>query len=203
MATLTMHPDSAVTLAGWTIVSEHPGALAAIPDAIVQHLGFPYDVVTLWARHPSEQDGSRDAAYLQEQQEIGPASSIEVVELTRPHQRNVVWTDRYHLIAAGARATAASRIAGMYAGERHTNFGSHLVTWIHDPSVTTLVADQAYRMPAANGGGWDFDQVVLSCRFALNFDARYPTAVTLRCPPLLAPQIAAALTELATLVSSW
>jgi len=148
MAQISFTPNARPTLSGWSISSSSPAALAAVPDAIIQRLGVTHDTLTLWALHPSEQDGLRDAAYHDERTELGMYAQCEIIEMARPHRPNVVWIDRFHLIATGAAATCASRIAGLYTGGQGI-----LALWLHDGSVTMQLAEHARSMPPVNGGG--------------------------------------------------
>ncbi|MBC7644600.1 MAG: hypothetical protein H7123_05685 [Thermoleophilia bacterium] len=207
MAQITFTSNATPTLSGWSISSHSPAVLAAIPDAIVQRLGVAHDTLTLWACHPSEQDGLREAAYQDERTELGIYAQCEVIELARPHRPNTVWLDRFHLVATSAPASIASRVAGLYVGGDGSPVGhpghNRLALWLHDPSVTMQLVDHARSMPLANGAGWDLDAVALSCRCSLLVDARRPGVVELRCPPMFAPAIGETLLQLSQLVASW
>ena len=207
MAELQVAPRATSLLSGWTIASSNASALAAVPDAIVQRLGVTHDTLTLWAQHYSEQSGLRDDAYAEERAELGIGARYEIVELARPHRPNVVWLDRFHLVATSAAASTASRIAGLYTGNEHA--GQHggsatrLTMWLHDPSVTSMVAAHAAAQPAIEGASWDDDTIAMSCRCCLLIDARRPNNVELRCPPIFASAIGEALMQLTQLVAHW
>ena len=207
MADLHLALRATSLLSGWTIASTNASALAAVPDAIVQRLGITHDALTLWAQHYSEQSGLRHEAYAEERDELGIGARCEVVELARPHRPNVVWLDRFHLVATSASATTASRIAGLYTSAEHA--GQHggsatrLTMWLHDPSVTSMVAAHAAAQPAIEGAGWDDDAIAMSCRCCMLVDARRPGTLELRCPPIFAAGIGEALTQLSQLVAPW
>mgnify|MGYP001450466077 CR=1 FL=1 len=102
----------------WTLRSANPSVLAAIPDALVQVLDLGGEALAAWALHPDEQQGIRDAAYHDELREIGHGPIVEVRELVRPWQPNVVWVDRYHLLVVAAQPTLGSRLLGLYVGSK-------------------------------------------------------------------------------------
>ena len=76
----------------WTLRSDHPGALAAIPDAIVQVLGLDADVLSAWAVHYDEQNEYAENAYANERRELGHGPVAEVISLPRSPQPHVVRT---------------------------------------------------------------------------------------------------------------
>ncbi|MCW2925683.1 MAG: hypothetical protein JWM98_3087, partial [Thermoleophilia bacterium] len=89
----------------WTLRSDNPSVLAAVPDALVQVLDLGAEAMSGWALHPDEQAGGASAAYGDELREIGHGPLVHVVELARPWQHNVVWVDRYHLVVVAAPPT--------------------------------------------------------------------------------------------------
>lgn len=197
MASLEITPE--LTQPGrWHVASDTPAAVAAVPDAVVQVLGFTTDVSACWALHASEQDGARDQAYVHERQELGPAATVEVLELLRPRQPNVVWVDRFHLLALGAPAAAASRLLGLYVdGE------GQLVTYLYQPVSTPAVSEFISQAPHSGGSGWDDPSLVAQCRLVVRADKGRPNQVTLLTPHVLAQQVGQALQQLAAHVAHW
>jgi hypothetical protein len=182
----------------WLVRSDHPGALAAVPDAIVQTLGLGNDHLTCWALHPTEQDGYRHDAYLDERGELGLGAAVDVVEVLRPRQQNVVWVDRYHLIATNAPAATATRVLGLYTGGK----GSVLL-YVHDPSVGGTFAQYVTNVPHAGHIGWNAPHMAAQSRFGVYATDRAPMQIELVCAPAFAPQVQQALQQLAALTASW
>jgi hypothetical protein len=197
MAQLHVTPRAGLLCSGWSITSESPAALAAIPDSIVQLQGLAADSMTVWATHPSEQDGLRSSAYTTEISELGPECRVDVVELVRPRQERVVWIDRYQLVAGGSRAERASRIAGLYAGSAGT-----CAIWVHHPSVSAGIESHAAGVARTVGDGWADEQITLQCRFVALVSGSRST-VEVRCPPASAPAVLQALDQLGRVVAHW
>lgn len=182
----------------WTLQSDNPSVLAAIPDALVQVLDLGDDVLGAWALHPDEQNGGRDAAYHDELHELGIQSVVEVRELARPWQQNVVWVDRYHLLVGAANPAVGSRLLGLYVGSK----GRIVISMFH-PSVTALVQSEYDTMPNENGRDWDRQQHIANARFALRYDPEQPNAVQMRCPQSMAHSVQGALGRLTQMVAGW
>ena len=191
--------DNDIYQAGrWTLRSDNPSVLAAIPDALVQVLELSGEALCAWALHPDEQQGIRDAAYHDELREIGIGPLIEVRELVRPWQPNVVWVDRYHLLVASAQPTLGSRLLGLYVGSK-----GRIVLSVYHPSVAGLISGELDGMPNENGREWDRPQHVDNARFVLRYDPDQHNAVQLRCAQSMAHGVQDAITRLQQMVASW
>lgn len=197
MAQLLLEQDS-FQPGRWTVRSNSPAALAAVPDALVQVLGLGDEALAAWALHPDEQAGIRDAAYHEELHELGPAASVEVVELVRPWQQNVVWVDRYHLLVTAARPAAGSRLLGLYVGST-----GRIVVGVHHPSVAALVQQEFARLPNDHGRDWQSQALVANCRFVLCSTPQQPGTLELRAPQPMAQPVQGALQQLAAMVAAW
>ncbi|MEO6867357.1 MAG: hypothetical protein ABI200_04995 [Gaiellales bacterium] len=182
----------------WTLRSANPTVLAAIPDALVQVLELDTDALAAWMLHPDEQAGIRDAAYHDELREIGHGPIVEVMELTRPWQQNVVWVDRYHLLVAAAPPRIASRLLGLYAGSTGT-----IVLSVYHPSVAGIVQQEIAALPNESGREWDRSSHVGNARFVLRYSPQQPQAVELRCPQPMAHGVQDALGRLTQIVATW
>lgn len=198
MARLEVIADAASVVGGLVVRSEHPAALAAVPDALVQVLGLEQDVGSCWALHPSEQDGLRTAAYGEDRAELGMGAHVDVLELTRPRQRNVVWIDRYHLVGSFQPVAVASRLLGLYAGGP----GS-LLLYVHHPTVTATFQHVVGQAPYDGGATWDAATIVEQSRFAVRYDGRFPQQLRLTCNSTLRSHVAQALHALAGTVAPW
>lgn len=182
----------------WTLRSDNPSVLAAIPDALVQVLELDGEALGAWALHPDEQAGLRDAAYRDELGEIGVGPLVEVRELVRPWQPNVVWVDRYHLLVAAAQPTLGSRLLGLYVGSK-----GRIVLSVYHPSVSGIVHGEFDGMPNENGREWDRQQHVDNARFVLRYDAAQAGAVQLRCAQPMAMGVQEAILRLQQMVAGW
>lgn len=191
----------------WTLRSDHPGALAAVPDAIVQVLGLDSDVLSAWAVHYDEQNEYAENAYANERREIGFGPSVEVVSLPRAPQPHVVWIDRQHLVVGNAPAALATRLLGLYAGSNGT-----ITLAISDPSVAGQVHATLRAMvdggPAAEEG-WSSDPFVGLNRVVVRYDAlskhgEAPTNVIhVRASQPMALAVQGALGQLQQMVAGW
>lgn len=183
---------------GWTLSSDSPAALAAIPDALMQVLDLRGDALAAWALHPDEQDLTAETAYREERGELGYGPVVEVRELPRPRRHNVVWIDRYHLLVASAPAGVASRLLGLYVGSR-----GRLVLALHHPSVSGMVRQLFDAMPDDNAAAWDDVQLVSQSRLVLRYDPATPDAVQLRAPQPMAMPVQQALSRIAQSAAGW
>ncbi len=182
----------------WTLRSDNPSVLAAIPDALVQVLELGGEALAAWALHPDEQAGIRDAAYHDELREIGVGPIVEVRELVRPWQQNVVWVDRYHLLVAAASPTLGSRLLGLYVGSK-----GRIVLSVYHPSVAGIVHAALDGMPNENAREWDSQNHVANARFVLRYDPDQPGAVQLRCAQPMAMGVQDAVSRLQQMVAGW
>jgi len=182
----------------WAIRSDNPSVLAAVPDALVQVLELGSEALAAWALHPDEQAGIRDAAYHDELRELGHGPLVEVVELVRPWQHNVVWVDRYHLVVRAAPSTVASRLLGLYVGSK-----GRMVLSVHHPSVAGIVQQEVAGMPNENGRDWDRGEHVGNARFVLRYDPDQRDVVQVRCAQPMAAGVQDALGRLAHTVAAW
>lgn len=181
----------------WTLRSNHPAALAAVPDALVQYGGLAADRLSCWALHPNEQTGGRFDAYLEERQELGPGAVVDVAETLRPRQQNVVWVDRHHLLATAAPAQAASRLLGLYVASK----GS-LVVYVHDPATSAPLATFLNSIPISGGNNWSDAHLVSNCRFVVQYKG--PTLqLQLVASPTFALTAGQALNQLRDVVAPW
>lgn len=182
----------------WTLQSSNPAVLAAVPDAIVQVLDLKNEVLAAWALHPDEQAGIRDAAYHDELAELGPQALVEVRELSRPWQPNVVWVDRYHLLVGSAPASVGSRLLGLYVGSK-----GRIVLSVFHPSVAALIGSEYDTMPSNRAHDWDQPMHVDNARFVIRFDPENLTSLRLRCSQPMAMRVQDALLRLAQTVTAW
>lgn len=191
----------------WTLRSDHPSALAAIPDAIVQVTGGGADVLSARAVHYDEQNEHAEDAYANERAELGYGPVAEVVSLPRSPQPHTVWIDRHHLVVGAAPPALASRLLGLYVGSNGT-----ITLAVSDPSVAAQVHATLHAQvtaPRDTVPGWDSDAFVASCRFVVRYDAlslhgEAPTnVVQVRAPQPLALTVQGALTQLQQLVAAW
>lgn len=198
VAQFQIDSEPSTQLAQWRIRSTHPAALAAIPDALAQRIAQPHDVATCWLIHPSEQDSTRDAAYEQERHEIGLSGAVVIEELTRPRQRNVVWVDRYHLLATSVPLPAISRLAGLYVD----GSGGRMTCFVHDPSVTHQIWQHVASLPHDGGRTWNDASAVMSARFACATGGTDVTTVVC-CHPTFAPLVTESFQQLSQAVAPW
>ncbi len=191
----------------WTIRSDHPSVLAAVPDAIVQVTGGGADVLSAHAVHYDEQNEHAEDAYANERRELGIGPIVNVIALPRSPQPNVIWIDRQHLLVGAAPPVAASRLLGLYAGSN----GS-ITLAVSDPSVAAQVHATLHAMieaPKDAVPGWDSDPFVALCRFVVRYDAlslhgEAPTNVLrVRAPQQMAMAVQQALGELQHVVAGW
>jgi hypothetical protein len=182
----------------WTLSCAHPGALAAVPDALIQVLDLGGEALAAWALHNDEQQGMRDDAYRDELRELGPAALAQVVELPRPWQANVVWVDRFHLVVAAAPPAVGSRLLGLYVGSP----GS-IVLALHHPSVAALVQQHVASLTEGQGRDWDIPAAVQNVRFIMRASPQAPGSLELRAPQSMALPVQDALGRLAQLVAHW
>jgi len=182
----------------WTLRSPNPSVLAAVPDALVQVMELGGEALAAWALHPDEQAGIRDAAYHDELREIGHGPLVQVVELVRPWQQNVVWVDRYHLVVAAAPPPIGSRLLGLYVGSQ-----GRMVLSVHHPSVAAMVQAEIAAMPNDNGREWERDLHVANARFVVRYDPDHGGTLQLRAPQSMALSVQDAISRLTQTVAAW
>ncbi len=203
MAQLQIETDPLVP-GRWTLRSSNGSALAAVPDALVQVLELGGETMAAWALHNDEQQGMREHAYEDERRELGQLAHVEIVELTRPWQPNVVWVDRYHLVVASGQASSASRLLGLYVGSQ-----GDLVMSVHHPSVAAQVhgAMRTLATGADGSGGarptWDDPTLVSMVRFLLRSHQQEPGVLQVRAPQPMAMAVQEGLTRLSQMVAGW
>lgn len=206
MATLTTEADP-IFPGRWTIRSDHPSALAAIPDAIIQVLGLGSDVLSAWAVHYDEQSEHAENAYANERREVGYGPTAEIIALPRAPQPHVVWIDRQHLLVGAAPAALATRLLGLYVGSNGT-----ITLTISDPSVGGQVHATLRSMiegGRAAADAWSSDAFVALTRVVVRYDAlslhgESPTNVVhVRAPQPMALAVQGALGQLAGMVAGW
>ena len=182
MATIWVQDEPSGLVSGLRIGSDVAAASAAVIQGLVEAIAQPTDVLTSWALHPYEQDGTREVAYANERRELGDAATVYVEELTRPRQQNVVWVDRYHLIASGCTPRSTHRLCGLYvAGD-----GGQCVCMIHDPSVSHMMHEHARAIAHSATAGWDDEHVAMSCRLVVRTGSE-PHQVQVRLPAMFVP----------------
>jgi hypothetical protein len=164
----------------FAIHSTDPVFLSQIPDLLCRALSEPGDLLSVHALHSAEQDGTREGAYLQERQVIGPHVTVDVYELARPRQRNVVWIDRYHLIAPGAQPIVAGMLLGLYAGGEGT-----ITLMVHHPTSIQAVESHLYQLPHGGATRWDDPMITSQCRYAVHCSQQQRGVVHVACTPLL------------------
>lgn len=197
VAQLTIVAEDAGLVAGLVVSSDNPTATAAAIDHLLHRLAMPSDVVTMWALHPSEQDGLRDQAYLNERRELGSSAMIHVEEIARPRQRGVVWIDRFHLIARTSTPRVTVRMCGLYLDGR-----GRIVCMVHDPVVSDQMMRHAHAIATGTNQDWGAPEVTMAARCTIRAgDA--PGSIHLRIPPLFVTAARDALADAARHVETW
>jgi hypothetical protein len=174
------------------IAHRDPAALAAIPDAVAQAVAPPGTICSLWCLHHAEQDGVAHTAYPNERMELGPHAQAEVLTMARPHQVRVVWTDRYHLLATNAPASAATRVLGLYVGGSKGD----AVLVLHHPSTSAQVIAGIRTLPETHGRSWDQPPLVDAALFMVRADRTQQDAVEAFASPSFVQPVNAALAQL-------
>lgn len=187
----------------WTIRSDNPSALAAVPDAIVQVLDLGGESLSATACHYDEQNEHAEDAYANERREVGYGPLVEVVNLPRAPQPNVVWIDRQHLVVGSAPPGLGSRLLGLYVGSN----GSMTLATCH-PSVAAQVT-HFLREDVGRDEAWERQDFVAMCRFVVRYPAlsvhgEAPTDLLhVRAPQAMALGVNDALGRLAMTVAGW
>lgn len=187
----------------WTLRADHPSALAAIPDALVQVLDLGGETLTVAACHYDEQQEHAEDAYANERQEIGFGPQVEVIALPRAPQPHVVWIDRQHLLVSSAQPPLGSRLLGLYVGSN----GSMTLAVSH-PSVAAQVS-AALREDLGRDDAWERLDFIALNRFvvrygALSLHGEAPTNVVhVRAPQPMALGVQEALLRLQQTVATW
>ncbi len=191
----------------WTITSDHAGALAAVPDAIVQVTDGGADVLSARAVHYDEQRDHAEDAYSNERRELGIGPLVDVIALPRAPEPNKVWIDRQHLLVGAASPRLATRLLGLYAGSNGT-----ITLAVSDPSVAAQVhatLRAQVEAPVDTVAGWDSDQFISLTRFVVRYDAlslhgeARTDQVHVRAPQPMALTVQGALAQLQQLVAGW
>jgi len=180
------------------LASPSLAALAAVPDGLAQLLGYAGDTATCWAWHYSEQDVPAARAYERERGELGPYGVAQILELPRPRQDHVIWTDRHHLLARSPAAGTLTRLLGLYVGDKGRFVGA-----VHDVSVSQPVGERMAGLAQNAGADWDEHILVDQCRFVVRYDHSAPDRIAVTCPALFRPQTQAAFPRLAEAVAGW
>ncbi|MCB0879799.1 MAG: hypothetical protein KDC46_12575 [Thermoleophilia bacterium] len=206
MAQLVVQSDPLVP-GRWTVQSEHPGALAAVPDAIVQVTDGGADVLSARAVHYDEQNEYAENAYANERRELGHGPVAEVVALPRAPEPNKVWIDRQHLVVGAAPPRLATRLLGLYVGSN----GS-ITLAVSDPSVAAQVhatLRAQIEAPPDTIATWDSEIFVSLNRFVVRYDAlslhgeKRTDVVQVRASQQMALTVQNALLQLQQLVAGW
>jgi hypothetical protein len=204
MAQLQIEPDL-LAPGRWTVRSDHPSALAAVSDAIVQSLGLQEDALGVWALHYDEQDLHAEDAYARERGELGFQANSQVVVLPTPHAHNVVYLDRLHLVAVSGSPAAGSRVAGLYVDtvrRDQQRGGGDVLLVVHEPAATPQIAAQLGQLPHDRSLR-EGHQLVANSRFVLRVDREQPLTVRVAAPQPLALPVQDALGRLRDLVAGW
>lgn len=187
----------------WTLRSDNPSVLAAVPDAIVQVLDLGGDVLSFTAVHYDEQREYAEHAYANERQEIGYGPQVEVVALPRAPKPNVVWIDRLHLLVTSASPAIGSRMLGLYVGSN----GSMTLCVSHPSVAAQVVAN--LRQDLGMNDVWEHPDFVAFNRFVLRYDAlsrhgdRAGGALHVRAPQPMALGVQDALLRLQQIIGDW
>lgn len=191
----------------WTVQSSHPGALAAVPDAIVQVTDGGADVLSARAVHYDEQGEFAENAYANERRELGHGPVAEVISLPRAPEPNKVWIDRQHLLVGAAPPKLATRLLGLYVGSN----GS-ITLAVSDPSVAAQVhatLRAQVEAPPDAVASWDADVFVSLNRFVVRYGAlslhgeKRTDVLQVRAPQQMAMNVQNALLQLQQLVAGW
>ena len=191
----------------WTITCAHPGALAAVPEAIVQVTNGGADVLSARAVHYDEQGDHAEDAYANERRELGIGPLVDVLALPRAPQPNKVWIDRQHLLVGAASPQLATRLLGLYTGSN-----GPITLAVSDPSVAaqlhaTLRAQ--VEAPAGTVATWDSEPFVAMTRFVVRYDAlslhgeARTDQLQVRAPQPMALAVQGALGQLQQVVATW
>ena len=172
-----------------------PSVLAAVPDAIAQAVAPAGTTCSVWAVHHAEQAASTRDAYAHERAELGLGAHIEVVELVRPRQNNVIWTDRLHLLATHAPASAAARILGLYVDS-----AGDAVTVLHHPATSAAVVTALQSLPNDPQRSWRQTGLTDAALFIAQVDRRRPGSLDAYVSPPLLQNTIAALHELGAML---
>lgn len=206
MAQLVLDSDP-LSPGRWTVQSSHPGALAGVPDAIVQVTNGGADVLSARSVHYDEQGEYAENAYSNERRELGHGPVAEVIALPRAPDPHTVWIDRQHLVVGAAPPQLATRLLGLYVGSN----GS-ITLAVSDPSVAAQVhatLRAQVEAPADTVASWDSDSFVSLNRFVVRYDAlslhgeKRTDVLHVRAPQQMAMQVQNALLQLQQLVAGW
>lgn len=178
------------------VTSDSPAVLAAVPQTLNRAMCQPGDAMAVWALHPHEQDSVADVAYSSERSELGLNAQVRVMELARPRQQNVVWIDRYHLLANSANPEVAHRLLGLYVGSP-----GEIAIYVHHPSVTAQLAASLEAFPNAGGRDWCNHLLISQCRWAAHYAKQSPGAVSVAIAPAFVAMFEPAMQELAAAIA--
>lgn len=201
MAQLEVTQVPSLVVAHWRVASASPSALAAVPDAIVQHMSLTDDAFSAWSWHYDEQGGLASTAYLEERRELGPTAQVEVVELPLPHRPNVVHVERFHLLSSGAHASTAHRLAGLYVQARGRMVGA-----VHDRAATPQVTQLLRQIPTTGPADQLVENIAQASRFTftlLEDDRHGQSAMAVRCPAVHAAAALSAIDSLRHFLAGW
>lgn len=178
---------------GVLVVHGSPAALTTVPLRLARAIGEPSDLFAVHALHPSEQDVPSHLAYQEERSELGTAPpplgpTVEVVELARPYQQNVVWIDRFHLLVMGAQLDRMDRLLGLYV----TSEGQIRI-FCHHPSVAFPVHERLRMLLGELADRQPPDDLLAMTRFTVWYDPRARDVVRLWVPSMYAAAVGPAL----------
>jgi hypothetical protein len=187
----------------WTLRSDNPSVLAAVPDALVQVLELGADTLSMSAVHYDEQREFAEHAYADERREVGYGPQVEVVSLPRAPRPGVVWIDRLHLLVGSASPQVASRLLGLYVGSN----GSMTLCVSH-PSVAAQVV-ATLREDLGINDTWEHPDFDALNRFVVRYSAlskhgdRPGNTLAVRAPQPTALAVQGALGQLQQMVAGW
>lgn len=172
-------------------------ALAGVPDALSHVLCQPGDSLAIHALHYNEQDLSISSAYTDERELLG-AAPHQVIEVTRPRRQNVVYIDRFHLIASGASPHIGGQLLGLYVGGRGT-----ITIYALPPQLAGTGAAVVTELPNSNGSRWAEGGFAGAARFTVHYTKDDPYKVSAYAPIPFLQSAAAALDELSRQAEHW
>lgn len=175
------------------VSSPDPVLLASIPDVLAATICEPGDVLGCWALHPSEQVATDGPLYVEEQRALGANAHARIIERARPWRRNVVWVDRYNLIASPAPVTSGGPLMGLYAGSQ----GS-VVMYAHPAAGAHAIAQHLEALAAGTIPieSWQDGPATMFVRWGLMYSSLLPYQVAMTHPAIVAPAVSQSLIAL-------
>lgn len=174
-----------------TVSSPTAQALTTGLQRILESLQNTDAVLSVYALHPSEQDGTAQAAYANERLVTGPSGVVAgIVELPRPREKGVVWIDRYHLLVSGIPLRFGAQLFGLYVGSQ-----GRMIAYVHSPEMLHPFAQQL-RLLAEHPRRWEEPFVAGACLLAVRYDDDQRDALDMRMPSEFVPATVRMLSDL-------